>query len=46
MSEEGTLEDIPIATDGTRLTLQSALRNLPETDLTAHRIPNVKEVIN
>ena len=45
MPGEGTLEDIPIATDGIRLTLRSALRNLPETDLSAHELGVAEQLL-
>jgi hypothetical protein len=39
------LEDLPITTDGIRLTLQSALRTLPETELSTHELGVAEQLL-
>jgi hypothetical protein len=39
------LEDTPMATDGIRLTLRSALRTLPETELSPHELGVAEQLL-
>ena len=45
MPEEGKREDKPMATDGIHLTLRSALRTLPETELSPHELGVAEQLL-